>query len=239
MAKKETAEQKLLKIIEEGTGEPEATAQSSDEQAFAQTQQVAKEVAAAVKGTGISAPPIFSVLSDRLKDLQLAVPSLKSFGIREVNFALMVTIVFCILFLGSIYQTETKNMSHNLDFVKDVMTPKFASAVSIMPKYQNLASFLETILTRNIFRPYEEKETEALSNVPLGTQKIALKLEKLKLVGISWLDTPNSASAMVENAEGMTYFLKEGENINQVTIKAIYADRVIFRFEDQEMEVRL
>ncbi|MDP8264961.1 MAG: type II secretion system protein N [Candidatus Aceula lacicola] len=236
MAKKETAEQKLLKIIE---GDSETPEQSSGEQTSDQSQQVAQEVASAVKGTGVSAPPIFSAVLDRMRDLQIPIPSLKSLGLREANFVLMVMIIFSVLILGSVYQSETKNMSNNLNFVEDVIKPKIAKAVSIMPEYQNLASFLETILTRNIFRPYEEKESEVANGIPLGTQKIALKLEKLKLVGISWLDMPNSASAMVENADGMTYFLKEGENINQVTIKAIYADRVVFSFEDQEMEIRL
>ncbi|MDD3375615.1 MAG: hypothetical protein PHY73_07850 [Candidatus Omnitrophica bacterium] len=239
MTKKETAEQKLLKIIEEGSGDSESVARPSSAQAPQQAQQVAREVAVAVKGMGISAPPLFSIFSDRLKDFQVAVSSLKSFGLREANFLLITIIVICILILGSVYQTETKNMSHNLDFVEEVTKPKLASSKSIMPEYQDLTSFLETILMRNIFRPYEEKKAEVASNVPIGTQKIALQLESLKLVGISWLDMPNSASVMIENADGMTYFLKEGEKINQVTIKTIYADRVIFSFADQEMEVRL
>ena len=47
----------------------------------------------------------------------------------------------------------------------------------------------------------------------------------LKLVGISWLDSAESASAMIENTQsGVTYFLKSGEQINSVTVKQIFAD---------------
>ncbi len=241
MPKKETAEQKLLRIIEEDSGESDssqtAAAKPSDSQVS--TTQEVQDIAASVKGSGVSMPPIFSMFMDQAKNLQLIFPSGKSFGLREVNMLLIVFIVCAIAIFGVVYVSETKRIANNLNFVKDTVTQSIASGVNIMPKYEDLTSFLKEVLTRNLFRPYEKKESEVVGDNFLGSQKIAAKMSALKLVGISWLDTPDSASVMIENDQGMTYFLREGESINQVTIQKIYADRAIFKFEDQEMEVRL
>ncbi len=239
MSKKETAEQKLLKIIEDGAKEENQSASADQSQDSQQTEHVAQEIASAVKGSGASGSSIISDFSEKLRGFNFSVPNLKSIGLKEANLVLTAMIIGSVLFLGITYQGENKKLSANLNFVKNITKSKFGSGSGIMPSYEKLTSFLETILRRNIFRPYEQKESEVASNAPIGTQRVAAKLESLKLVGISWLDIPGSASAMVENAEGMTFFLKEGENINQVKIKKIYADRVIFSFEDQEMEIRL
>lgn len=232
MAKKETAEQKLLRMIEDSGGSPTA----SDGQ-VAMAQNPAQEIAAAVKGTGVSVPPVFSILSDKLQSLSTMFLG-KSFGLKQLNMTLVVFIVVALLALGFFYKSENQNMEHAIDFSKNIKASDAVDTVGVLPQYKPLASFLEVVLTRNIFRPYEKK-VEGLEDVAPGMQLIAAKVKSFKLVGISWLDTPDSASVMVENAEGVTLFLKENDTVSGVLIKKIFADRVIFAYQDQEMEVRL
>jgi len=239
MAKKETAEQKLLRIIEEGakeSGEPAGHAAAASATAV----NTAQSVAAAVKGQGITIPPIMSNIGGLLQGLQNILPKGKSFGLKQINMILIALILVCVIFFAGTYMRGTSHLKSGFDFVSSVKAKGLLFASSVMPQYEGIDNFLEYVLQRNIFRPYEKKQGDVASNLPLGTQRIAEKLQKLKLVGISWLDSPDTASAMVEQVDtGMTYFLKQGESFDEVTVKTIYADRVIFGYQTEEMEVRL
>lgn len=233
MAKKETAEQKLLRIIEDGGGAPAAGAEPQ----VAVASTAAQDIAAAVKGTGISIPPVFGVLSEKLQALSGTLLG-KSFGLKQLNTLLIILIVCAAVVLGAFYKSESGMVDKAVHFSKMIEPSEAASVIRVLPQYEPLASFLEVILKRNLFRPYEKKE-EVVTDVPTGSEKVAAKVKELKLVGISWLDAPDSASVMVENAEGTTFFLKAGDTVSDVLVKKIYADRVIFSYDDQEMEVRL
>ena len=71
-------------------------------------------------------------------------------------------------------------------------------------------------------------------------QKIHDLASKLKLVGISWLDSAETASIMMEDTEsGITYFVGQGEKVKELTVKKIYTDRVVLTYEDQEVTIKL
>jgi len=233
MAKKETAEQKLLRIIEDGGGAPAAGAEPQ----VAVASAAAQDIAAAVKGTGISIPPVFGVLSEKIQALSGGLLG-KSFGLKQLNVVLIVFIICTAVALGIFYKSESGMVDKAVHFSKMLEPSDTASLIRVLPQYEPLASFLEVILKRNLFRPYEKKE-EVVTDAPTGSEKVAAKVKDLKLVGISWLDAPDSASIMVENTEGTTLFLKVGDTVSDVLVKKIYVDRVIFSYDDQEMEVRL
>ena len=232
MAKKETAEQKLLRMIEDSGGAAATPGEPS-----VVVSDPARDIAAAVKGTGVSVPAVFPFFVDRLQGF-LKLLFGRSFGLKQINAALIAFIVVAALGMGFFYKNESSILSRAVDFSKDIKASDVTSALGILPQYKPLAAFLETITERNIFRPYEKKE-ELPSNVAPGAEKIALKIKGLKLVGISWLDVPDSASIMVENPDGATVFLKEKDTVSGVLVKKIFADRVIFTYEGQEMEMRL
>ena len=57
---------------------------------------------------------------------------------------------------------------------------------------------------------------------------------------MAWLDLPESASIMIEDSQTKTtYFLKTGEKLEDVTIKTIYTDRVVFSYENEETTIKL
>ena len=71
-------------------------------------------------------------------------------------------------------------------------------------------------------------------------QGLVEQMAKYKLVGISWLDLPETASVMIEDMQkNKTFFLKQGEQLEGVTVKAIYTDRAVFSHENEETTIKL
>lgn len=237
MAKKETAEQKLLRIIEDSPKDDSAPASTAAAGANGAGAAAAAEIAVAVKGPSLGVPAGLTTLLGSFSNI-FGSFSGKSFGLKQVNTLLFILIVLACIGLVGVYRSETGILQGELDFSKGVKSAKGFSSFDPVPQYAPLTSFLDVVLERNIFRPYEKKEVAVIS-APTGKEKITVKMQDLKLVGISWLDTPDSASAMVELKTGMTVFLREGERADDVFVKKIFADRVIFTYQDQEMEVRL
>ena len=65
-------------------------------------------------------------------------------------------------------------------------------------------------------------------------------MSKYKLVGIAWLDLPETASVMIEDTQkNETFFLKQGEQLEGVTVKTIYTDRAVFSHENEETTIKL
>jgi len=227
---KETAEQKLLKIIET-TEHQEAPPASPPE-------NVAQQVAAAVRGPAISfgMPPFLLSLLSLLKGPSAQDKSSSGFGLREINriLLLMTVVIALFLFFDFVKEMNFSQRDVNLSVKETPMN----SAV-VMPAMKGLNDYLQTIVQRNIFQPFEKKEIVE-EKLPQELQRIMARTKDLKLVGISWLDTPQSASALIENTEsGMTYFLRAGDKVNNIVIKEIYADSVLLSYEGEEMELSL
>ena len=65
-------------------------------------------------------------------------------------------------------------------------------------------------------------------------------MSKYKIVGIAWLDVPESATVMLEDTTTrMTRFLKEGDKIEDVIVKTIYTDRVVVGYANEEIVIKL
>lgn len=194
---RETAEQKLLKIIEAGGA--------------------AGKTAKAVKRPAKSSPLV---------------------SIRHLNQLLILGLIACIGILGYEIKNGVTYLQQPVDLSVAAVVPS-RSIVAFTPPAKSLAYFLDTINTRNIFKPYEEKVEQGTSKTPVKPT-LARIMDKYKLVGIAWLDLPETASVMIENKEtGLTQFLREGEKLDDVTVKAIFTDRVVFSYENEEITIKL
>jgi len=233
MAKKETAEQKLLRIIEASQGAGMASSPSG-----VAAGQLAQEVAHAVKGSGL---PAFADLFGNFFGFfraKMSASSAFSFGPREINKILTTGLAFLLcafainLFFGA--RLLNKKIILTLADMKTV-----SSETSFVPAVAAIADYLVNIQKRNIFEPYERKATEALPALPSGSH-VSVMTKNLRLAGISWLDSAESVSAMIEDTEsGTTRFLKVGDKINDMTVKQIYADRVVLSYEGEELILKL
>jgi hypothetical protein len=198
MAKKETAEQKLLKMIE--------TSSSSTGDVPAKKQQ---------KSGGFN---FYALL-------------------RTLNQILMLVSVGGVVFCVNEVMAGMNYMSRAVD-VSAGMSSNGASAKKDfgLPKTVPVDSYLSVVKKRNLFLPYEEMVKVVDGEV---VQKKSKLTDQLKLVGISWLDSVESASAMVEDTEKkMTYFLMKGDKVGDLTVKTIYADSVKFGYQGEEIMIK-
>lgn len=202
MAQKESAEQKLLKIIE-----------------------ATKKAQAAASGDA-------SVVVAPKKSAARFIPS-----IQQINIILIVCVIASLIFLGneiqtgmSLVQTPVQVTSSGASGSKD------ASAVTV-PQVKGASYYFDKMAARNIFQPFEKKAVEEAVSAKPALEK---RMEKYKIVGIAWLDVPESATVMIEDtATRTTRFLKEGDKVEDITVKTIYTDRVIFRHANEEITKKL
>jgi hypothetical protein len=204
MAKKESAEEKLLKIIE-----------------------AAKKTKAA-SAAAASAPP-----------MALAKPSAKlSINIQQINLLLIVGALASLFFFGYELRNGMGLLEQAVTISVDTRGANDALNL-LVPQVKSVSYYLEKANSRNIFRPYEPPETGAAS-VTSARATLEKKLSKYKIVGIAWLDLPESATVMLEDsATHMTHFLKEGDKIEDMTVKTIYTDRVVFSYANEEIITKL
>ncbi|MDP2654068.1 MAG: hypothetical protein Q8Q08_08565 [Candidatus Omnitrophota bacterium] len=234
---KETAEKKLLKIIESTQAQD---APSADAPAAGAPE--VQQVAASVKGLGLPAvevPPVFSRIIAFFKGQSVspsgaAVPM----GLPQVNKILVAVILLSAVVLILSVFSGMRAVNRGVDFSAEI--PEALSNVPQLPVLKDIAEYLTAVGRRNIFQPYEAKVAKVEGGEALVEERIIQQTRDLRLVGVSWLDTPESASAMIENiSSGVTHFLRTGEKINGVKVEKIYADSIILSFEDEEMELRL
>ena len=225
---KETAEQKLLKLIEASS--PGATVVQPS------GQEVASQMAQAVRGQSPAASmPGFlrSILG-----FGKSGSSAFAFGLREINHVLLGIIAVIFVFLGIDFLNGMKSLQKKIDLAVDNNRAKTSSNIILAAK--SLEDYLSPIENRNIFQPFEKKAVEEKSDVPQENKKISAMAEKLKLVGVSWFDSAETASVMIEDKDkGTTYYVRQGEKVNDLTVKTIYTDRVVLTYEDEEITIKL
>ncbi len=158
------------------------------------------------------------------------------FSVQMLNGLLVLGILVCLAVLGMEIQSGNQLLSKQVDF--DLSSMGTRSTEVSEPKAKDIAYYAQKIGVRNIFKPFEKEQLDKV-NVA-AKPDLTKKLSKFKLVGVAWLDLPESVSVMVEDTtNGMTYFLREGEKLDDVTIKTIYTDRAVFGYENEEITIKL
>ena len=202
MAQKETAEQKLLKIIE-----------------------ASKKAQAVASG----AAPVQAVPKKNNRVI--------SFNIRQINIFLLACVFVSALFLGYQIHAGLALVQETVNFAVEGDGPKDAINLFV-PQMKSIAYYLDKINSRNVFQPFEKKAAEA--DASSGQVVFEKKMSKFKIVGIAWLDVPESATVMLEDKTAhMTHFLKEGDKVEDVFVKTIYTDRVVFGRANEEITIKL
>ena len=237
---KETAEQKLLKLIESTESKEEAQVQEQQPPASEEALQILDSVKG-VNDTSLVMTSSLSRIIDALKDPALLWQMISSCGVKDLNKALLVGIVIVLIFFVSDFSKGMKLSGKKVHFA----IPENVQTISdnLFPHLKELAEYIEIVSRRSIFHPFEKKVEEVETIIPeevQALQRVSDKAKDLKLVGISWEDTPESAEAMIENTiSGVTFFKKRGDMIQGIKIRYIYADGITIVYDNQEMEMRL
>jgi len=158
-----------------------------------------------------------------------------SFSITALNILLFLGIIICIVLLVLEIRSGFSLLNQPVSFSPE------SKADTSMPSDSSLSApsadyYLQSINERNIFRPYVPKAAAKPAAAGLDVE-----MAKYKLVGISWLDLPETASVMIEDKTShKTFFLMQGEQLEGgVTVKTIYTDRVVFSHENEETTIKL
>ncbi|MBF0491003.1 MAG: hypothetical protein HQL15_10435 [Candidatus Omnitrophica bacterium] len=157
-----------------------------------------------------------------------------SLSIFDINKILLVGIIVCAVILILQLRSGMSLINQEVDFSDQVKTSVRQKATPL-PQSKTVKFYIDSFGKRNIFKPYDI----SLGTVQ-GQPNLVKRLAKYKLVGVSWLDLPESASIMIEDTQTKaTYFLKTSEQLEGVTVKTIYTDRVVFSYENEETTIKL
>ena len=154
---------------------------------------------------------------------------------QQLNQLLFIGIMVCAVALVLEARSGVALINQSVDFSAQAKGPVKASEVTF-PIAKDARYYLDQVNGRNIFKPYDAQAVKTAS----GSVTLANRLSKYKLVGVAWLDLPETASVMIEDTQTkQTYFLKQGEQLEGVTVKTIYTDRAVFSYEHEETTIKL
>ncbi|MBI3602295.1 MAG: hypothetical protein HY209_05320 [Candidatus Omnitrophica bacterium] len=157
------------------------------------------------------------------------------FSIAELNRILWIATAVCAVILIVELYWGFFLLNKKMDFSEEVKTSSHQQETNL-PQVKDVKYYIDSLGNRNIFKPYDIE----LGKAAVGEPNLARLLSKYKLVGVAWLDLPESASIMVEDTRTKaTHFLKTGEQLEGVTVKTIYTDRVVFSYENEEITIKL
>lgn len=150
--------------------------------------------------------------------------------ILEAGIFILVFYLVTSLFFFLINFKKMPNLKFKMPSV--AVSPSFKESTLL----RSPAYYLEKVRERNIFK-MGAKNIPLAARVPEGQESKIKKLTGgLKLVGISWSDDPD---AMVEDTEtARTFFIKRGQMIGEVKVRAIFKDRVILSYFGEEVELK-
>ena len=157
-----------------------------------------------------------------------------SFSVKALNSILFLGILACVIALFFEMRSGFSLLHQSVEFPPETKKGLTLSDIAL-PSTPSLEYYLQKINERNIFRPYVPKVAKKAA-----VQGLVQLMSKYKLVGIAWLDLPETATVMIEDLRNKeTFFLKQGEQLEGVTVKTIYTDRAVFSHENEETTIKL
>ncbi|HEC69950.1 MAG TPA: hypothetical protein ENI31_06695 [Candidatus Omnitrophica bacterium] len=177
----------------------------------------------------------FSFLRGSFKDNFLNL----SLDIKSINRLLFLFLGVIILLFSSNIFNSYKRMDKNIKSIFQIQPPKSFKFVesSILKKP---SFYLEKVRKRDIFKMASQVKEEKKPTSPevkkASIPSIAEKVKDLRLVGIAWSEDPD---VMIEDTKlKKTFFLKRGDYINDLEVRAIFKDKVVLGYESEEIELK-
>ena len=158
-----------------------------------------------------------------------------------INRGLMVLLIFLVAAIA--FNMNRVQPSLKALFSQVVASRPLAGEEQALASLRPLADYVREVEKRDLFHPVpppkpNEPEPKAGTVKPPGPTPLEILREKataLKLVGISWGETP---IAMIEDTtKRETSFFKAGQFINEIQLKAILKDRVVLSYGDAEYDL--
>jgi hypothetical protein len=159
--------------------------------------------------------------------------------LKSLNKILSIGVIISGVYLVYEVYHGIQILNQDIKFTVDSKASKKVFGLeTAIPTFQNVSFYLSSISRRNIFQPIDTERAKTVDSSDRNS-KLAQNIQNLKLVGISWLDTADSASVMIEDTDKkVTYFLQKGEKIGDITVKTIYADSAVLGYGNEEITIR-
>jgi type II secretory pathway component PulC len=220
-----TPEKQLLRLIEE----------SKKESISVNKVKASRQARGIFSGDVWQAKLLF--LKEKILRSRKDFSSVYEFDIRWINRMLELSLVFLILYLVSNVFYAFNNLKKipiiNPSLVQSTFKQIDFLEGSILKKSSSY--YVEKTSQRDIFN-IEQKKPASTTVVRQVTEATQEAVKNLKLVGISWSENPD---AMIEDSRAMrTFFVKRGQMLGEFKVKAIYKDRVILEYNNEEIELK-
>jgi len=157
-----------------------------------------------------------------------------TFSINILNIFLFFGIMLCCIALAFELISGSSLLNQRVEFPLESKTDVALSDVAL-PSTPSVGYYLKKIGERDIFKPYVAKTVKKAA-----AEGLAQQMSGYKLVGIAWLDLPETASVMINDTKkNKILFLKKGEQLEGITVKTIYTDRAVFSRDNEETTIKL
>ncbi len=163
-----------------------------------------------------------------------------SFSLNGFNVLMQLCIAGLVIYLGMSIRVEfSRLLKHDWAKRPGQATLITTDVKAIASLLQSESYYLNKVKSRNLFGFADEAEEEKVAFKEKPKQeptKLETMVKTFKLVGISWSNDPD---AIIEDEKAKkTYFVKTGHKINEISVQAIYRDKVILHYLSQEVELR-
>ncbi len=155
---------------------------------------------------------------------------------KQLNLKTLNSLLFVLLGIFTLYYIKGISVSWNK--IKNINLGSFAGVKVAASGPQEtsllkpLSFYLESVKRRDIFRMGKSSSESA----DVISSKASAASQTLKLVGISWSDSPD---VMIEDTKaGKTYFVKKGQMVGDFQVDAVYKDKVNLRYGVETIELR-
>ena len=156
--------------------------------------------------------------------------------IKTVNRLLEICIFILIFYLVGNFVISMIDLNKNSSLAFEIKENADSSVLAEASLLKADAYYLGKARARDIFKMglTSVADSEQATEVPVSG--ISEAVRNLKLVGISWSDDPD---IIIEDTQVQrAYFLKRGQMINDFTVKAVFKDKVILSYNEEEIELR-
>jgi hypothetical protein len=165
---------------------------------------------------------------------------LRQSNIKIINRILVLCILGLAFYLISSVTISMINVRKKPDLDSGIQVKTIKPVALRDTSFLKAASFyLEKIRERNIFEigyRKQEKPKSAVSAPSPPSSRIMEATQHLRLVGIAWSEDPD---VMIEDTKAMkTFFVKRGQMIGELKVQAIFRDKVVLSYGDEEIELK-
>lgn len=162
--------------------------------------------------------------------------SLQSDIIKVTNRALMLSIFFMAAYLVLSVSVHLASLRKAPIIKMKLASPSDSSGAAAEDLLlKSSAYYLERVRSRDIFK-MGPPASAVVQQEEDSSGKLAEMAKDLRLVGISWSDDPD---AMIEDVGKLkTYFVKRGQAIGELKVRAIFKDKVVLSYGSQEIDLK-